>query len=52
MRRVRNSQGILIGTARANPGKFVSTSSHLDDPEKTKPLRTVYDAFARCGSMP
>ncbi len=45
MRRVRNSQGILIGTARANPGKFVSDVSHLDDPEKTKPLRTVYDAL-------
>jgi ATP-dependent phosphofructokinase / diphosphate-dependent phosphofructokinase len=45
MRRVRNSQGILIGTARTNPGKFVSDVSHLDDPEKTKPLRTVYDAL-------
>src|SRR5689334_9648763 len=31
MRRVRNSQGILIGTARANPGKHVSHPSHLDD---------------------
>ena len=39
MRRVRNSQGILIGTARANPGKHVSHPSHLDDPEKVKPLR-------------
>ena len=24
LRRTRNSQGILIGTARANPGRFVS----------------------------
>src|SRR5215475_8314933 len=40
MRRVRNSQGILIGTARANPGKSVSHPSHFDDAEKVKPLRT------------
>ncbi len=46
MRRVRNSQGILIGTARANPGKHVSHPSHLDDPKKTAPLRTVYEALA------
>ena len=45
MRRVRNSQGILIGTARANPASIVSDVSHLDDPEKIKPLRTVYDAL-------
>ena len=32
--RTRNSQGILIGTARANPGKHVSHPSHLDDPER------------------
>jgi ATP-dependent phosphofructokinase / diphosphate-dependent phosphofructokinase len=45
MRRVRNAQGILIGTARANPGKHVSDVSHLDNPEKVKPLKTVYDAL-------
>jgi ATP-dependent phosphofructokinase / diphosphate-dependent phosphofructokinase len=49
MRRVRNSQGILIGTARANPGKQVSHPSHLDDAERTKPLRTVYDALCSIG---
>ena len=32
LRRTRNSQGILIGTARTNPGKNVSHPSHLDDP--------------------
>src|SRR5438874_13814046 len=32
-RRTRNSQGILIGTARTNPGKDVSNRSHLDAPE-------------------
>jgi ATP-dependent phosphofructokinase / diphosphate-dependent phosphofructokinase len=45
MRRVRNAQGILIGTARANPGKHVSDIAHLDDPEKVKPLKTVYEAL-------
>ena len=47
--RTRNSQGILIGTARANPGKMVSHSSHLDDPERTAPMQTVYDALCSLG---
>jgi 6-phosphofructokinase 1 len=45
LRRTRNSQGILIGTARTNPGKNVSHPSHLEDPELSKPLRTVYNAL-------
>jgi 6-phosphofructokinase len=45
LRRTRNSQGILIGTARTNPGKNVSHPSHLDDPAKVAPLRTVYEAL-------
>jgi ATP-dependent phosphofructokinase / diphosphate-dependent phosphofructokinase len=45
LRRTRNSQGILIGTARANPGKNVSHPSHLADPERVAPLRTVYNAL-------
>jgi 6-phosphofructokinase 1 len=43
--RTRNSQGILIGTARTNPGKDVSSPAHLDDPERARPLRAVYDAL-------
>jgi 6-phosphofructokinase len=43
--RTRNSQGILIGTARANPGKDVSHPTHLDDPARAKPLKTVYEAL-------
>jgi len=43
--RTRNSQGIIIGTARANPGKNVSDPAHLDDPERIKPLKTVYEAL-------
>jgi ATP-dependent phosphofructokinase / diphosphate-dependent phosphofructokinase len=43
--RTRNSQGIIIGTARANPGKDVSHPTHLDDPQRVKPLKTVYEAL-------
>lgn len=49
LKRSRNSQGIMIGTARANPGKKVSHPSHLQDPELTKPLRTVHDALQSIG---
>jgi 6-phosphofructokinase 1 len=45
LRRTRNSQGILIGTARSNPGRNVSHPSHLTDPEKVAPLKTVYQAL-------
>jgi 6-phosphofructokinase 1 len=45
LRRTRNSQGIMIGTARTNPGKNVSAPKHLEDPERAAPLQTVYDAL-------
>jgi 6-phosphofructokinase 1 len=45
LKRTRNSQGILIGTARTNPGKDVTSPEHLDDPERAAPLRCVYDAL-------
>ncbi|MBX7168468.1 MAG: 6-phosphofructokinase [Pirellulales bacterium] len=45
LKRTRNTQGIMIGTARANPGKHVSHPSHLKDPERTAPLKAVYDAL-------
>ncbi|HEY2149024.1 MAG TPA: 6-phosphofructokinase, partial [Pirellulales bacterium] len=45
LKRTRNSQGILIGTARTNPGKEISHPSHLDDAARAKPLQTVYDAL-------
>jgi ATP-dependent phosphofructokinase / diphosphate-dependent phosphofructokinase len=49
LRRTRSSQGILIGTARANPGRLVSSPAHLNDPEKVAPLRIVYDALRSIG---
>jgi 6-phosphofructokinase 1 len=45
LRGLRNSRGILIGTARANPGKGIDTRADLADDEKTKRLRNVYNAL-------
>lgn len=45
LRGLRNSRGVLIGTARANPGKGIESPADLDDKEKTDRLRNVYNAF-------
>lgn len=45
LKRSRNSRGILIGTARANPGKNIEVYDDLKDSTKTEPLRTVYNAL-------
>ena len=45
LERTRTAGGITIGTARANPGKLVKGPADLNDPEKTAPLKTVYDAL-------
>ncbi len=45
LRRTRNSQGILIGTARTNPGQHISDPKHFDEPARVAPLRTVYEAL-------
>jgi 6-phosphofructokinase len=45
LRGLRNSRGILIGTARANPGKGIETEADLDNPQKTVRLRNVYNAL-------
>ena len=45
LKRSRNTQGIMIGTARTNPGKNVSHPSHLDDPKLVAPLRRIYEAL-------
>jgi 6-phosphofructokinase 1 len=46
LRRTRNSRGILLGTARANPGRDVARKDDLEDPQKTAPLRRVHAALA------
>ena len=46
---LRNARGILIGTARANPGKLVKKPADLDDPVKTEKLRNVLAALTDLG---
>lgn len=45
LRGLRNSRGILIGTARSNPGKGIDKPEDLDDASKTERLRNVYNAL-------
>lgn len=42
---LRNTRGIVIGTARANPGKGIEKPADLDDLSKTQHLRNVYNAM-------
>lgn len=49
LKRTRNSQGIIIGTARANPGKDISDPSHMKDEKRAAPLKTVYEALVSLG---
>ncbi len=45
LKRTRNTQGIMIGTARANPGKMITNQADFDDEEKCAPLKRVYEAL-------
>jgi 6-phosphofructokinase 1 len=45
----RNARGILIGTARANPGKPVKRRADLDDASKTAGLRRVLAGLTDLG---
>jgi len=47
--RTRSKQGIMIGTARSNPGKGVSHPSHLGDPERSAPLKATYEGLLSLG---
>lgn len=49
LRRTRNSRGIMIGTARSNPGKYLNHPSDFEDPAKTAPLRIVHAALRSLG---
>jgi len=42
---LRNTRGIVIGTARSNPGKGIESAADLDDADKTRKLRNVYNAM-------
>jgi ATP-dependent phosphofructokinase / diphosphate-dependent phosphofructokinase len=45
----RTSRGIIIGTARTNPGKMISAPEHLQDADRNGPLRKVYDGLCSLG---
>ena len=47
--RSRNTQGILIGTARTNPGKYIKSLEDLDDTQKVAPLKNTFDALKSIG---
>ncbi len=47
--RTRSKQGIMIGTARTNPGKMVSHPSHLGDAERAAPLKATYEGLRSLG---
>jgi 6-phosphofructokinase 1 len=49
LRRTRNSQGILIGTARTNPGKDILRPSHLRNKVLSAPLRRVHEGLRSIG---
>ncbi|MDR1478317.1 MAG: 6-phosphofructokinase [Planctomycetaceae bacterium] len=42
---LRTSRGIIIGTARANPGKLLKEPADLKDPKKIEPLLNVHKAL-------
>jgi 6-phosphofructokinase 1 len=46
---LRNTQGVIICTSRANPGKRITSPRDLDDPERTALLRNIYNAFQDLG---
>lgn len=45
IRGIRNSRGIIIGTARVNPGSSIETPADLLDPEKTDRLARIHHAL-------
>ena len=50
LKRTRNQRGIIIGTARANPGKLIQSPVDLQDAEKTAPMKTTYEALCSLGA--
>lgn len=49
LKRTRSAQGIMLGTARTNPGKHISAPDHFDDPQRVQPLKNVYDGLLSLG---
>ncbi|MBJ93540.1 MAG: 6-phosphofructokinase [Rickettsiales bacterium] len=49
LRNLRNRRGVLIGTARSNPGKAIRNPSDLDDPVRCAGLNRVHQALCSLG---
>jgi len=49
LKRTRNSRGIMLGTARANPGKRITSPADFEDGEKVAPMARVYEALRSLG---
>jgi len=49
LKRTRSAQGIMLGTARTNPGKHISSPTHFDDAERVAPLKNVYEGLVSLG---
>ena len=49
VRGMRNTRGVLLGTARTNPGAEIRTAADLDEPEKTRSLHAVYTGLVDLG---
>ncbi len=49
LRGLRNSRGIIVGTARANPGKGVHALADLEDPQKSALLARVHRGLVDMG---
>jgi 6-phosphofructokinase len=49
LKRTRSGQGIMLGTARTNPGKHISSPAHFDDAQRVGPLKNVYDGLVSLG---
>lgn len=49
IRGIRNTRGIIIGTARVNPGAAIETPPDLLDPQKTQRLARIHHALADLG---
>ena len=45
LRGMRNSRGIMLGTARANPGREITSEADFADPEKTNRIDRVFRAL-------
>ena len=49
LKRTRSGQGIMLGTARTNPGKHISSPAHFDDAARVGPLKNVYEGLLSLG---